>query len=68
MTRKDFELIAAVFADNKPAFKPPIDYVGQAVLDEHAYLANAMAAKLRSTNPRFDRERFLAACGVSQPA
>lgn len=28
-------------------------------------LARYFAAELAATNPRFDRERFLAACGVS---
>ena len=65
MTRKDYVLIAAALKSTKPV--PPTN----ATLDTRvagamawgrtaAYLTDALA----SDNPRFDRERFLKACGV----
>lgn len=55
MSRKDFELIAATL---KLAF----DNTGTA--DDRYNVCVEMAAVLGSTNPRFDRDRFLQACGV----
>ena len=51
MSRKDFNLIASVIANFSG------ESAGQA-------LAIAMANALRKTNPRFDTDRFLKACGV----
>lgn len=56
MTRKDYQLIAQVFAN-----------VGEIVeLSETigADLARNLAEALQADNPRFDRARFLEACGV----
>jgi hypothetical protein len=56
MTRKDYQLIAQVFAN-----------VGEIVeLSETigADLARNLADALQADNPRFDRARFLEACGV----
>lgn len=52
MTRKDFELIAAVLRN------APLHTQGCAYVDE---LAEDFADALAETNPRFDRDRFLAA-------
>jgi len=61
MTRKDFELIARVFKRE------------MALEDGETFrhftiggLARLMASELRYTNPLFNRERFLDACGVSE--
>jgi hypothetical protein len=54
VTKKDFQLIADTIRYN---LGPPCR--------ERA--AEAFADALRSTNPRFDRERFLRACGVGAP-
>ena len=57
MTRKDYQLIAQVFAN-----------VGEMVeLSETigADLARNLAEALQADNPRFDRHRFLVACGVN---
>jgi hypothetical protein len=35
---------------------------------ERAAIAEHFASALAATNPRFDRERFLAACGVESRA
>ena len=50
MTRKDFKLISEVIAsvDNK---------------DQRNYLGIEFASRLQKTNPRFDIQRFLVACG-----
>lgn len=66
MTRKDYELIADCFADTAPRTDPQSIEAGTlaAILQERSYLANCIAAKLQVDNPRFDRSRFLAACGV----
>lgn len=54
MTRKDYELIAGVIATA---------WHGSA--DTRADLSNRFADELESTNPRFDRDKFLEACGVT---
>jgi hypothetical protein len=66
MTRKDFELIADAFQH--------VALVGFASQEKgkrlsgvtvHATLARTLADALAADNPRFDRERFLTACGIS---
>lgn len=54
MTRQHFALIAAVLAP----------YVGEQEANIPASIAKDFADKLRTTNPNFNRERFLRACGV----
>lgn len=56
MTKKDFELVADVIK-SMPGFAPSLR-------DQKASCAQAFAARLTLINPRFDRERFLKACGV----
>jgi hypothetical protein len=53
MSRKDFVLIAATI--KALAISP----------EDRARVAEDFAYTLRTTNPNFKRERFLAACGVS---
>lgn len=52
MTKKDFELIASVIAQ-----------FGR-VRQNADFLADIMAEKLSEKYPRFNREKFLKACGV----
>ena len=55
MTHKDFVLIAGALAETLAA--------GAFSAEEmHRNITDALADALRSTNPRFDRARFLAAC------
>jgi hypothetical protein len=54
MTRKDYELIAEVIATAWHGSE-----------DTQADLSNRMADALEGTNPRFNREMFLTACGVN---
>ena len=60
MTRKDFELIAKVL---RAARNGDIDRRAEWVTDA---IAEDMADGLATTNPRFNREKFLRACGVEQ--
>ena len=55
MTRKDFQLIADVLQE----VEGPI-----CSTETRDQIATAFARALRTTNPQFDRERFLRACGV----
>ncbi|WP_109798667.1 hypothetical protein [Novosphingobium meiothermophilum] len=59
MTRKDYELIAAAVSEARADMA---DHPGR--LAGAAQTARRLASALRTTNPRFDRDRFLAACGV----
>lgn len=60
MTRKDYVLIAQAF---KAASMPNACQETKASLYE---LAQRLAGILALDNARFDRERFLAACGVAK--
>ena len=65
MTRKDFELIAKVLKEARDSSMYHVPNGSESPfihgINNAAYvLANALA----TTNPRFDRARFLAACGV----
>lgn len=55
MTKKDYVLIAAAIkaASNAPGYP-----------QRNAFVAFALADALQRDNPRFDRAKFLAACGV----
>jgi len=55
MTRKDFELIAKVLKDFTPE---------DGVFIERNQIAEDLSKALATDNPRFDRERFLVACGA----
>jgi hypothetical protein len=57
MTKKDFELIAAVCRTR---------LYGDLTKAQRDTVAAHFADALERTNPRFDRERFLKACGVAQ--
>jgi hypothetical protein len=54
LTRQHFQLIADVVKDS----------IGYSTPDSRNVLAREFANKLASTNPNFDRARFLVACGV----
>jgi len=60
MTKKVYEKIAKVIHGQKVRYM--FDAQSQAVVYD---LAEALANSLARDNPRFDRERFLKACGVS---
>lgn len=58
MTRKDFQLIADVLKGLS------LNWGGHLNDASHARVVEDFADKLASTNPNFDRARFLRACGV----
>lgn len=60
MTRKDFELIAKVFHELNADFNN-----GGEDTISLALVAEELTRALATTNPNFDRARFLKACGVN---
>jgi hypothetical protein len=62
MTKKDYELIARVLRETS------VLCLGGSYKDARAIqaYAEAFADEFALTNPRFNRERFLAACGVER--
>ena len=60
MTRKDYQLIAEVLKSGMENWKG-WDEKPEEVL---AGTARSLATQLAKDNPRFDRARFLTACGV----
>ena len=58
MTRKDFELIAKVIKESGTTLDSDPAYI-----DAIADVADRFAIKLRLSNPRFDRAKFMVACG-----
>ena len=60
MTRKDYEVLAAALADARPTANE-----NKAWHSQHCIDALAVADALARDNARFDRARFLKACGVA---
>ena len=58
MSRKDFQLIAETIKGLS------LNWGGHLNDPSHDRVANDFADKLASTNPNFNRARFLRACGV----
>ena len=66
MTRKDYETIAAALYERVTELSPRQRTRANALSEQHAALCHNVANALKADNPRFDRERFLAACGVDK--
>lgn len=64
MTKKDYELIAKVF--NKNITDKSTICIKNNVPIVATAMARQFADVLVSTNPLFDKQRFLTACGVTQ--
>lgn len=65
MTRKDYVLLAIAINDIRqyiPGVEP--DGSHKDLLDGVEYAAESIADALARDNPRFDKERFMCACGV----
>lgn len=60
MTKKDYELIAEVFANLKKRYGNRTD----AVIDE---VIMDMAGALQADNTKFSSYRFIKACGINTP-
>lgn len=56
MTKKDYELIAGTIND--------YIFVNEADRSNALAIAEMLADSLYSDNPKFDRQRFLTACGI----
>ncbi|RPH75957.1 hypothetical protein EHM76_00315 [bacterium] len=66
MTRKDYILIANALADARRDIIAKEGPAAQStLLDGTGYAADWLADSLARDNPRFDRARFLKACGVA---
>jgi hypothetical protein len=63
MTRKDYTLIASVFVEQLRITNLLV--LPSTERDRVMKVAIAMAERLGSTNPNFDRDGFLTACGVN---
>lgn len=66
MTRKDYVLIAAAISDSKCMYAGQSPEYARGVRTQFQVTAQKIAAALQSDNPRFDRARFLKACGISE--
>lgn len=64
MTKKDYELIARIFHKNITDNDPRVSQQLWTAQQIATATAKQFADVLKSTNPKFDRERFLQACGV----
>lgn len=58
MTRKDYVMIAEVINRNTVL-------LSESAFIDFARMAEDLATELQNDNPRFDRARFLTACGVN---
>lgn len=71
MTRKDYQRIAEAIRQSAPKETAPMDRyrsierrISQRIADDFAErIARRLADVFAEDNPRFDRERFLSACG-----
>lgn len=64
MTKKDYVLLAAALKASRCEFESGSEY-GRGVRTQFEVTALKLATALQSDNQRFDRERFLKACGVN---
>lgn len=62
MSKKDYTRIAAALKSVLPMINTSTEQ--SARLHTHAETATRLAETLASANPKFDRNRFLVACGV----
>ncbi len=63
MTKKDFELIAWTFSTLRDRLIE--ERSNRNCITGVEYAIEQFAHALKNNNPRFDRERFLEACGVN---
>lgn len=61
MTKKDYEAIARILATNSPQDADPKKSIRALVVSS---IAQQFCGVFAADNPRFDRARFLKACGV----
>lgn len=61
MTKKDYQLIAGAVMNQRNSYAPNWDKNLFRAMDD---ISKTLADKLALDNPRFNRSKFLAACGV----
>jgi len=66
MTRKDYILIADTLVRIRPLMDLGSSIVGDGAWEVWNDACEAIASALASDNPRFDRKRFLRACGIPE--
>jgi len=64
MTKKDYKLIASAFSERLSLAGKIQNKKSRET--HYKELAQTLAEKLATENPRFDRQRFLSACGVTE--
>lgn len=64
MSRKDYELIAAALREQVDAWPASGGEVVNLVIAVLVNTIESFADALEKDNPRFNRERFLSACGL----
>ena len=69
MTKKDFDAIARALRDARDAALVTAESEGgkRVVTQVFDSLCRDLAPRIASTNPKFDRSRFLIDCGVPRP-
>ena len=65
MSKKDFELIAKTLKDSKQHLQGVNPLINQAFESQWKFMVNRISYELMTTNPRFNREKFLQACGYN---
>lgn len=68
MSRKHYESVAEILWANQPhpADSCPVDCVPCTIQGQTVHnVANGLARVFSADNPRFDRARFMRACGIS---
>ena len=66
MTKKDYMKLAQALKDSKPTDMQLQADNSNIALHEWHIVINHVSLVLEHDNPRFDRDRFLAACGYSE--
>ena len=64
MTKKDYEMIAAAFAKQETATPADADNYTKGLYLGKRDAIYTLSEVFRKSNPRFDQERFLTACGL----
>jgi hypothetical protein len=66
MTKRHFEMLAATLRDCKPPW-PTDSPVTHMAMTQWEFVCRRFARMCATHNPRFDRARFIQACGVDTP-
>lgn len=66
MTRKDYEKFAAIFRQIDMDPETDTDMYDRGHTEAMHYFAGSLCSIFAADNPRFDRSRFLKACGIEE--